>query len=222
MGFDTHVIYESSAYMELIKKYFPHLTEKQIDQLSQLQGLYNEWNQQINVISRKDIEQLYLHHVLHSMAVGKFIFFKPKTKVLDLGTGGGFPGIPLAILFPEVEFLLIEARSKKLIVVADVIEKLGLENVQQRHQRAEEVKERFDYVLARAVTAIDKLYYWSLPLIHQDQKNGLPNGLIAFKGGDVEKELKTLPKKAYSEITSIQKYFNEPYFEEKYLVYVQR
>ena len=187
-----------------------------------LQPLYAEWNEQINVISRKDIDQLYGHHVLHSLAVAKLVSFLPGAHVLDLGTGGGLPGIPLAILFPETNFTLIDARAKKMIVVEDIARRLGLTNVEHLHGRAEELKKKFDFVLARAVTSIDKLYNWSMPLIHVQHKHALPNGLIAFKGGKIDAELRLLPKKSYHEVYPVQKFFPEPYFKEKYLVYVQK
>lgn len=208
--------------MEVILKYFPNLTSEQIDQLSQLKPLYTEWNEKINVISRKDIDQIYEHHVLHSLSVAKLISFKPGSHILDLGTGGGLPGIPLAILFPETQFTLIDARSKKITVVADMIKRLGLKNANAIHGRAEELKTKYDFVLARAVTSIDKLYAWSLPLIHQRQGHGLPNGLIAFKGGQIKEEMKQLPKKAYWEKYDVIDFFAEEYFNEKYLIYVQR
>ena len=208
--------------MEILNTYFPDLTELEKNRFEALGAKYPEWNEKINVISRKDIDQVFLHHILHSLAVAKYIRFKPGAHILDLGTGGGLPGIPLAILFPETQFTLIDARAKKLIVVNDLIEKLGLTNVTCRHQRVEEVKEKFDFVLARAVTKLETLYAWAMPRISTDQKHGLPNGLIAFKGGDIRAELKTLPKKAFYEVVAIQEYFSEPYFAEKYLVYVQR
>lgn len=207
--------------MELIRKYFPNLTPEQINQFEQLKPLYEDWNSKINVVSRKDIEHLSLHHVLHSLAVAKLISFKKGSSILDLGTGGGFPGIPLAILFPEVSFHLIDARSKKMIVVGEVVDALELKNVTFAHKRAEEVKEQYDFVLARAVTAIDKLNLWVTPLIHQNHLHALPNGLIAFKGGDIKDELKTLSKEVYYDQVFISDYFEEPYFEEKYLVYIQ-
>lgn len=208
--------------MEIISKYFPDLSAEQAAQFEQLGALYTIWNKQINVISRKDIEHLYLHHILHSLAIARLVTFQPKARVLDLGTGGGLPGIPLAILFSKTNFTLIDARSKKMIVVADIVEKLGLQNVTYQHGRAEELKVKFDFVLARAVTALDKLNMWAMPLIHGTHKHALPNGLIAFKGGNIDEELKSLPKKAYYEVIPINDFFPEPYFEEKALVYVQK
>ncbi len=209
--------------MELIKKYFPQLNPKQLDQFAQLGPLYEEWNQKINVISRKDIENLYAHHILHATAIAKVVQFLPNASILDLGTGGGLPGIPLAILFPETQFTLIDGTRKKITVVSAISEVLGLENVVALHTRAEEVKQQFDFVVCRAVASIDKLYEWSMPRVKtEDQRHGLPNGLITLKGGDVRKELKALPRRAYSEIYPLSRYFEEPYYEEKCAVYVQR
>ena len=207
--------------MKTIQKYFPDLTDIQIDQLSKLKALYVDWNSKINVISRKDIDNLYLHHVLHSMAIAKFTKFIPGADILDLGTGGGFPGIPLAILFPETNFYLADGTKKKIRVVNEVIEALDLKNVRGHHQRAEELKIKFDFVVCRAVTTIDKLVIWSKMLIKEDQEHGTPNGLIALKGGNIKQELKLLPKKEYTEIVKLSTYFKEEYFEGKYVVYVQ-
>lgn len=210
------------ANIDIILKYFPNLTDHQKEQFAQLEDLYREWNQNINVISRKDIDNLYPHHVLHSLVIAKKVNFKPKTEVLDLGTGGGMPGIPLAILFPEARFTLVDGTKKKILVVNEVAKALGLENVTAIHARAEELKQKFDFVVCRAVTTLDKLYFWSLRLIHDEQKHGLPNGLITLKGGDVKKEIKALPKRSYTEVWPIDKIFPEPFFEEKVMVYVQR
>ncbi|MFN8320913.1 MAG: 16S rRNA (guanine(527)-N(7))-methyltransferase RsmG [Saprospiraceae bacterium] len=208
--------------MEIIQAYFGQLSEEQTRQFQQLQDLYAEWNSQINVISRKDIENLYLHHVLHSLAIAKYIQFKPGTDILDLGTGGGFPGIPLAILFPECRFLLVDSIGKKLKVVEEVAQAIGLSNIETRHIRVEEIKDRkFDFVVTRAVATLDKLFYWSKKLIKTKHINALPNGIIALKGGDIRAEIKLLPRGEYAEITPLQKYFKESFFEEKALVYIQ-
>jgi 16S rRNA (guanine527-N7)-methyltransferase len=208
--------------MEIIQTYFPQLSDVQVKQFQGLQSLYEEWNLQINVISRKDIENLYLHHVLHSLAIAKYIQFKPGTDILDLGTGGGFPGIPLAILFPECRFLLVDSIGKKLKVVEEVAQAIGLSNIETRHIRVEEIKDRkFDFVVTRAVATLDKLFYWSKKLIKTKHINALPNGIIALKGGDVRAEIKLLPRGEYAEITPLQKYFKESFFEEKALVYIQ-
>ncbi len=208
--------------MEIILSYFPNLSEEQKRQFQSLQDLYAEWNQQINVISRKDIENLYLHHVLHSLAIARYIQFKPGTDVLDLGTGGGFPGLPLAILFPETRFLLVDSIGKKLKVVNEVAAAIGLTNIETRHIRVEEIKDKkFDFVVTRAVATLDKLFYWSKKLIKTKHINALPNGIIALKGGNIREEIKLLPRGEYAEITPLSKYFKESFFEEKALVYIQ-
>lgn len=208
--------------LERLHAYFPELEDAQLAQIERLGPLYEEWNQRINVISRKDIEHLYLHHVLHGLSIAKVIHFRPGAKVLDLGTGGGFPGIPLAIYFPDTQFHLIDGTRKKLTVVEEVINALGLDNVRTTHIRAEEVKAKYDFVVCRAVASIDKLNLWSMPLIHDDQKHVLPNGLLALKGGKLKTELKLLPKRAYYEQYALKDFFAEPYYDEKYLIYVQR
>ena len=207
--------------MDIILKYFPELTEKQLAQFAQLGDLYAEWNQKINVISRKDIDNLYPHHILHSLAIAKKVNFRPGTKVLDLGTGGGMPGIPLAILFPEVQFTLVDGTRKKILVVQEVADAIGLKNVRAIHGRAEELKEKFDFVVCRAVASLDKLYHWSIRLVHDKHKHGLPNGLITLKGGDVKQEIKSLPKGNYVEVWPVTEVFPEEFFEEKVMVYVQ-
>lgn len=206
--------------MERILKYFPDLTDTQKRQFELLGPLYEEWNSKINVISRKDIENLYLHHVLHSLAIAKFIQFKPNTKIIDLGTGGGFPGIPLAILFPECHFILVDSINKKITVVNAILEALELKNVIAQTGRVEELKTKCDFVVTRAVAKIDKLLPWSRKVINEDHRNLYPNGLIALKG-DLTDELKLIPKFEYKEKEHIVKYFNDPYFEEKYVLYVQ-
>lgn len=208
--------------MDIIIKYFPDLTPLQVNQFEQLNTLYREWNEKINVISRKDIDNLYLHHVLHSLAIAKFITFKPDTKIVDLGTGGGFPGIPLAILFPDCQFLLTDSINKKITVVNAIIEALELKNVIGKPIRMEDIKkEKFDFVVTRAVAKIDKLLPWSRKVLNtSNQKNIYPNGLIALKG-NLKDELKLIPKFEYKESLHLHKYFPEEYFEEKYLLYVQ-
>jgi 16S rRNA (guanine527-N7)-methyltransferase len=206
--------------LKLILEYFPHLTEKQIQQFEQLDPLYREWNSQINVISRKDIDNLYLHHILHSMAIAKFLAFKDGTKIIDLGTGGGFPGIPLAILFPECQFTLVDSINKKMTVVKEVANALELTNVKAITGRVEELKEKCDFVVTRAVAKADKLLPWARKVLSTDHKNLYPNGLIALKG-DLTQELKLIPKFEYTESVHILKYFNNPFFEEKYVLYVQ-
>lgn len=202
-------------------EYFPELDDKQKGQIEALFDLYKEWNEKINVISRKDIDNLYLHHVQHSLALTKYIRFQKGTKVLDLGTGGGFPGIPLAIRFPEVQFILIDGTRKKLQVAREVAEAIGLKNVDIQHIRAEEYKGKVDFVVSRAVAPLNQLLSWSRPLISSRSTHAIPNGLLAFKGGKVEKELKELPPGEYYELQPFSSYFDEDYFDEKYLIYLQ-
>jgi 16S rRNA (guanine527-N7)-methyltransferase len=204
----------------VIFQYFPDLTDKQKEQFTALAGLYSEWNAMINVISRKDIDNLYVHHVLHSLAIAKFTDFKPESRIIDLGTGGGFPGVPLAILMPEVHFTLVDSINKKLNVIKAVAEAIGLENVTTQHTRIEDVKEKYDFVVTRAVAKIDKLLPWSRKVLSNTSKNTYPNGLIALKG-DIKQERKLIPKFEYVESEHLIKYFNDPYFEEKYVMYVQ-
>lgn len=208
--------------MDAILTYFPGLHASQLEKLTALEGLYREWNARINVISRKDMDHLYLHHVLHSLAVAKFITFKDGARVLDLGTGGGFPGIPLAILFPEVHFTLIDGTQKKIRVVEAIAGGLGLTNVHALAQRAEQHKEKHEFVISRAVAPLIELYQWVRPLIApHPQRHALPNGLIALKGGDIHKEMKALPRKVAVETTCIHGWFDDPWFEEKHIVWVQ-
>ena len=207
--------------MELIREYFPKLTEKQDQQFTQLGELYADWNSKINVISRKDIENLYERHILHSLAIANFIKFRTGSKIVDLGTGGGFPGIPLAILFPNVNFTLIDGTRKKITVVNAVAEAIGLENAVGLQVRAEELKMRFDFVVTRAVATLDKLKPWTQRLVHQKDVHPIPNGLIALKGGRINSEIAALGKGTYVETYTLNDYFKEDFFEEKYLVYVQ-
>lgn len=207
--------------MEIILKYFPELNPVQIERLARLQPLYEEWNQKINVISRKDIGNLYVHHVLHSMAIARIIRFAPEAAVLDLGTGGGLPGIPLAILFPESYFTLIDGTQKKIKVVNAIVQGLQLDNVTALHARAEEQRRQFDFVVCRAVAPLNQLLSWSQPLIHRQHRHALPNGLITLKGGDIRTERKSLPRGTYSEVFPLFDFFDEPYYQEKYAVYVQ-
>ncbi|MBR0244364.1 MAG: 16S rRNA (guanine(527)-N(7))-methyltransferase RsmG [Bacteroidaceae bacterium] len=227
--------------MEIINKYFPALSAVQQERFAALDALYHDWNSKINVISRKDIDNLYEHHVLHSLGIAEIINFRPGTRVLDLGTGGGFPGIPLAIFFPEVHFHLVDSIGKKIRVCNEVISALGLENVTTQHARAEEIKyqkspkklrkgeepapaegllaERFDFVVSRAVMPLADLVKISRPHISQRQQNALPNGLIALKGGELEHEAAAV--KSEKLITPLSDFFQEEYFLTKKVVYVQ-
>ena len=207
-----------SYNMELIKKYFKELNDRQLSQFEALDDLYHDWNAKINVISRKDIDNLYEHHVLHSLGVAEVLRFKPGTAVLDLGTGGGFPGIPLAIMFPEVKFHLVDSTKKKIMVCMEVAKALGLANVTTQWARAEEVKERFDFVVSRAVMPLADLVKICRKNISREQRNALPNGLICLKGGELERE--TYPMKNSVDITSLSDYFTEEYFETKKVVYL--
>jgi 16S rRNA (guanine527-N7)-methyltransferase len=207
--------------MESILRFFPDLTDRQKTQFQQLGPLYREWNEKINVISRKDIDNLYEHHILHALAIAKVVSFKPGARVLDLGTGGGFPGIPLAILFPDTSFTLIDGTRKKITVVQEIAEAVGLENVTARHIRAEELKGQFDFVVSRAVARLEKLVPWSFRLIKEKQQHGLPNGLLALKGGNMKEEIKALGRGSYVEEFPLTDFFDVPYFAEKSIVYVQ-
>jgi len=205
--------------MEIILKYFPHLTQDQIQKFGQLNELYHDWNAKINVISRKDIDNLYEHHVLHSLAIAEMIRFKPGTKVMDLGTGGGFPGIPLAIMFPETKFHLVDSIGKKIKVCQEVANALSLQNVTTQWCRAEEIKDKYHFVVSRAVMPLADLVKIIRKNISTEQINALPNGIICLKGGELEKE--TLPLKKQTEIYPLTDYFEEPFFETKKIVYTQ-
>lgn len=202
----------------LVKKYFPEITEQQESQFNQLLPLYKEWNEKINVVSRKDIENLMLHHVLHSLAIAKFLPFRPGTEVLDVGTGGGFPGIPLAILFPETQFLLVDSIGKKIKVVEGVAEALGLSNVQAKHMRAEDVDQDFEFIVSRAVTRLTPFYYWVKNKISPNHFHTQRNGLLLLKGGELTEEIAELGKKV--KVTELTSYFKEDFFDTKKLVYV--
>ena len=204
--------------MEQILNYFPNLSEEQQRQFAALYELYADWNSKINVISRKDIENLYTHHVLHSLGIAKVINFRPGTKIMDLGTGGGFPGIPLAILFPETSFHLVDSIGKKVRVANEVSDAIGLKNTTFRHARAQEEKSLFDFVVSRAVMPLDDLVKIIRKNISKEQKNALPNGLICLKGGELEKE--TMPHKNKTFIHSLSENFSEPFFETKKVVHV--
>ena len=204
--------------MELILKYFPNLSEQQKTQFAALYDLYTDWNSKINVISRKDITNLYEHHVLHSLGIAKVINFTPDTQIMDLGTGGGFPGIPLAILFPEVQFHLVDSIGKKVKVATEIANAIGLKNVTFRHCRAEEEKRKFDFVVSRAVMPLGDLIKIIRNNIRQEQHNALPNGLICLKGGELEQE--TMPVKHKTMLYDLKNEFTEDFFKTKKVVYV--
>lgn len=203
---------------EIIRKYFPHLTPRQEEQIAALDTLYHDWNAKINVISRKDIDNLYEHHILHSLAIAKRIRFREGTNVLDFGTGGGFPGIPLAILFPESNFKLIDGTGKKIRVAREIADSIGLENVLPMHQRGEEEKGKFDFIVSRAVMPLPELMKVVKKNIACDQHNVLPNGVLALKGGCLDEELR--PFRKIAEKTELSQWFDEAWFKEKYLIYV--
>lgn len=211
--------------MDLIEKYFPELSPEQRARFAQLPDLYAEWNAKINVVSRQDIENLTERHVLHSLAIAKAFRFNAGAQVLDLGTGGGFPGIPLAIFFPETQFTLVDGTGKKIKVVQEVAAAIGLQNVAAMHARVEDLKMpgKFDFVLSRGVAPLVQLLGWGQRLLKRKQSHAYPNGIIALKGGNLRPEIGELPGKGwdYTEIFPIQKFFTEPFFDEKYVVYVQ-
>ena len=203
--------------MEIIQKYFTDLTETQLAQFAKLQELYKDWNLKINVVSRKDIDELYLRHVLHSLGIAKIISFKPGSKVLDVGTGGGFPGIPLAILFPETQFHLVDSIGKKIKVVNEVTAGLGLQNVKTTHGRVEEVKEQYDFIISRAVAQMETFVRWTKGKIAKKQNQNLKNGILYLKGGDLTEELALYTS---ATIYDLPNFFQEEFFETKKVVHL--
>ena len=205
--------------METILKYFPNLSDRQKEQFAALYDLYYDWNSKINVISRKDIGNLYQHHVLHSLAIAKYISFKPGTTIMDMGCGGGFPGIPLAIMFPEGQFHLVDSIGKKVRVAGEIAAAIGLTNVRTSHSRAEEIKDKYSFVVSRAVMQLPDLVKICRKNISKEQSNALPNGIICLKGGDMTAETQAF--RNCREIVDISSYFGEEYFKDKKVVYVQ-
>lgn len=203
--------------MQLIKHYFPDLTDTQVQQFELLETLYKDWNLKINVVSRKDIEELYLRHVLHSLGIAKVISFEPNSKVLDVGTGGGFPGIPLAILFPETQFHLVDSIAKKLKVVNEVVEGLGLTNVKTSHDRVENINEQFDFIVSRAVAAMPTFVHWVKGKIAKEQNHDLKNGILYLKGGDLTEELDTYQTATIYNLTD---FYKEDFFDTKKVVHL--
>jgi len=204
--------------LQIIEKYFPSLTEMQKEQFTQLKPLYEEWNAQINVISRKDVDCLYERHILHSLSIAKFIKFKEGTKLMDLGCGGGFPGIPLAILFPEVSFTMIDSIGKKIKVVQEIANAIGLKNVQAHSMRAEKVKDSFDFVITRAVAPMMDLVKWTRKNYIKEQRHAIENGVIALKGGDLSQELASWGNRKTT--VNLSDYFEEDFFETKKIIHV--
>jgi 16S rRNA (guanine527-N7)-methyltransferase len=204
--------------MKQLLKYFPNITERQIEQFEALYDLYFDWNTKINVISRKDIENLYEHHVLHSLAIAKYITFKPGTNVLDFGTGGGFPGIPLAIMFPECRFKLIDGTGKKIRVATEIVRSIGLKNCFPEHLRGEDERNKYDFIVSRAVMPLPDLTKIMHKNISRINKNAIPNGIISLKGGELQEELR--PYKNIVETTEIVDWFTEEWFKGKYVVYL--
>lgn len=206
---------------EIIFKYFPGLSDKQMEQFTRLGDLYLDWNARINVISRKDMENFYLHHVLHSLSISKIVRFKDLTEVMDAGTGGGFPGIPLAILFPETSFYLVDSIGKKIKVVREIANSIGLENVEAEQLRMEQVERTFDFIISRAVTYLPDFVRWVGYKFHQKSFNGIPNGILYLKGGNLNEELQGV-KRFKKKVFSLDKYFDESFFETKKLVHLYK
>ena len=203
---------------EIIYKYFPHLSDEQITQFAALGELYRDWNAKINVISRKDIDHVYEHHVLHSLAIAKIINFRPGTSILDFGTGGGFPGVPLSILFPDCKFKLIDGTGKKIRVAQEVCDTIGLKNCSPTHLRGEDEKDKYDFIVSRAVMPLPDLVKLMRKNISKTQQNSLPNGVICLKGGNLQNELQPFHK--IVETTDISQFFSEEWFKEKYVIYL--
>ena len=207
--------------MQILLKYFSDFTPTQLQQFEMLLPLYKEWNEKINVVSRKDIEELYLHHVLHSLSIATVAKFSKATSVIDIGCGGGFPGIPLAIFYPETQFHLVDSIGKKLKVVNEICAAANITNITTQHTRAEDIKNRkFDFAISRAVAPLKDLYFWSKPLLNKALKTNIPNGLICLKGGDLHQEISD--SLARPKMQSVYDIFKEDYFQEKFLLHIAR
>jgi len=206
--------------MQIITKYFPKLNPDQLQKFEALGPLYEEWNEKINLVSRKDIEHIYERHILHSLGIAKIIRFVNGTAVMDVGTGGGFPGIPLAILFPETEFMLVDSIGKKIMVVKEIAKTLGLKNVKASHNRVEDINGNFDFVTGRAVTDLNSFYGWVRKKIKSQDINGLPNGVLYLKGGELDADIATFGNRA--QVFPLSQYFEEDYFATKAVIYIQK
>jgi 16S rRNA (guanine527-N7)-methyltransferase len=208
----------------LLFSYFPDLSDKQKEQFAMLKDLYADWNSKINVISRKDMDEFYLHHVLHSLAIGKLVPFKAMTEIMDAGTGGGFPGVPLAILFPDVRFLLVDSIGKKIKVVNEVVKSLGLKNVEAVQTRVEQVDRTFDFIISRAVTDLEVFTRWTFYKVHRQSFNRLPNGILYLKGMGIDDEIDRVKKLKMTKVSMypISRYFAGEYFQSKQIVHVYK